>query len=142
MKKTKIVNGKIRGVMVIVLDRSNNLLLLQRKDNKKWEPIKGGVWEGENDKEAAVREVKEETGLNVKLKRKIGDNVNDEIIKPNGRKIKIKGVIWIGKVAEQTPSVTLNKAEHLNYKWVPLDLAEKIKDLHPPVFCSMIIRSF
>jgi len=139
MRKTKIVNGKICGVMVIILDQYDNLLLLQRKDNKKWEPVKGGVWKGENDKEAAIREVKEETSLDVEIKRKIAEEVNDEIIRPDGSKIKIKGTIWLGKISKRTPNIILDKKEHLNYKWIRLDSIEEVeKNLHPPIVYSMI----
>jgi len=138
MEKIKIVNGKIYGVMVIILDQNNNLLLLQRKDNKKWEPVKGGIQKGESDREAAIREVKEETSLDINLKRKIAEQVDDEITKANGNKIKIKGTIWLGKVSGRTPNIILDKKEHLNYQWVSLKSIEKIGALHPPAIRPII----
>ena len=45
-----------------LFDENKNLLLLKRTDNGKWEPVKGGINPGEEWKEAAFRELKEETG--------------------------------------------------------------------------------
>jgi 8-oxo-dGTP diphosphatase len=57
-------------VAVIVLTGSNNLVLVKRK----WEPFKGmwclpggAVEKGETLPKAAIREVKEETGLDIKI---------------------------------------------------------------------------
>ncbi|MCX6760734.1 MAG: NUDIX hydrolase [Candidatus Nealsonbacteria bacterium] len=136
-EKTKIVDGNVCGVMALILDQHNNLLLLQRIDNKKWEPVKGGILEGENDKEAAIREVKEETNLDVRPIRKVADEVSDEIITARG-KIKIKGTIWVCEIVGKNQDVILAE-EHSSYKWVSLDLVEKIKeDIYPPIANYMI----
>lgn len=51
----------------IIVNNKNQLLLLQRRDNQKW-AIPGGTLEyTESIEECLLREVKEETGLNVKI---------------------------------------------------------------------------
>lgn len=55
------------GVRVIVLDEKNRMLMVKQHHDGKdiWMVPGGGIEEGESSGEAAAREVKEETGLDV-----------------------------------------------------------------------------
>ena len=55
------------GVRVIVLDEKDRMLLVRQhhEDKDIWMVPGGGIEEGESAREAAVREVKEETGLDI-----------------------------------------------------------------------------
>lgn len=53
------------GVGVIITDEEGRILLEQRRDNGMWGLPGGGIEPGESVFVAALREVKEETGLNV-----------------------------------------------------------------------------
>lgn len=59
------------GVRVIILDEKNRMLLVkqQHEDKAIWMVPGGGIEEGENAAEAAIREVKEETGLDITVGR-------------------------------------------------------------------------
>ena len=59
------------GVRVIILDEENRMLLVkqQHEDKEIWMVPGGGIEDGENAAEAAIREVKEETGLDIALER-------------------------------------------------------------------------
>ena len=57
---------------VILEDPTNNVLLTKRTDNGRWCLPGGAIDPGESAEEACVREVKEETGLSVRISRLIG----------------------------------------------------------------------
>jgi 8-oxo-dGTP diphosphatase len=53
------------SVAGVVIDDSNRALLIQRRDNERWEPPGGILERGERITAGLVRELKEETGFNV-----------------------------------------------------------------------------
>jgi ADP-ribose pyrophosphatase YjhB (NUDIX family) len=60
-------NSLVVAASAVVTDESGRILLQRRRDNDKW-ALPGGVMElGESLSDCAVREVKEETGLDVKV---------------------------------------------------------------------------
>ncbi|MCY9514136.1 HAD-IIA family hydrolase [Paenibacillus apiarius] len=60
------------GVAGIIMDERRRVLLMKRADNGCWGIPSGHVELGETVEEAIVREIAEETGLNVKVTRLIG----------------------------------------------------------------------
>lgn len=60
------------GVNVAIFDREGRILLTQREDFEVWCLPGGGMDEGEIPTIAAMREAKEETGLDVRLTRFVG----------------------------------------------------------------------
>ena len=67
-------NGMIRvGCSAIIFDQQREkILLTRREDNNQWCLPSGGMEPGESATEACIREVEEETGLQVVVKRLIG----------------------------------------------------------------------
>ena len=61
----------IGGVRVIVMDDKNRMLMVcqHHEDRDIWMVPGGGIEEGESSLEAAVRDVDEETGLDVQLEK-------------------------------------------------------------------------
>lgn len=68
----------VLGVDVIIRDDTERILLVQRKDDETWSMPGGWVENGETPDQAVVREVLEETGLEVSL-----EAVFDVCIRPN-----------------------------------------------------------
>ena len=70
MKRVVDTNTRVRaGVGVIIRDERGWVLLEKRSDNGLWGVPGGRIEPGESVMEAALREVKEETGLTVKITR-------------------------------------------------------------------------
>jgi 8-oxo-dGTP pyrophosphatase MutT (NUDIX family) len=65
--------GRIRlGCSAVIFDPQGRVLLTKRRDNGQWCLPSGGVEPGESVAEACEREVLEETGLGVRVKRLVG----------------------------------------------------------------------
>ena len=65
--------GKIRlGCSAAIFDEQGRVLLTKRRDNGQWCLPSGGVEPGESVAEGCEREVLEETGLSVRVKRFVG----------------------------------------------------------------------
>ncbi len=60
------------GVAVLIRDQENRILLEKRKDSSVWGFPGGRIEPGETIAQAAVREIFEETGLNVEVVRLLG----------------------------------------------------------------------
>ena len=65
--------GKLRlGCSAAIFDNQGKVLLTKRQDNGQWCLPSGGMESGESAAEACEREVLEETGLSVRVKRLVG----------------------------------------------------------------------
>ena len=82
--------GQLRlGCSAIIFDeKREKVLLTRRADNGRWCLPGGGMESGESAAEACEREVLEETGLTVRVKRLIGvySNPDQLVIYPDGNK--------------------------------------------------------
>ena len=81
--------GKIRlGCSAAIFDAQGRVLLTKRQDNGQWCLPGGGVESGESVAEACAREVLEETGLSVRVKRLVGvySHPDQLAVYPDGNK--------------------------------------------------------
>ena len=84
--------GKLRlGCSAAIFDRNGRILLTKRADNGQWCLPSGGMDSGESVAEACIREVWEETGLNVRVKRLVGvySHSDQLAVYPDGHKAQI-----------------------------------------------------
>lgn len=65
---------------VALFDSNGNILLLRRKDNDKWTMPGGTLDYGESLTNCAIREVREETGLNIRITGLIGTYTDPHIL--------------------------------------------------------------
>jgi ADP-ribose pyrophosphatase YjhB (NUDIX family) len=82
--------GQLRlGCTAIIFDENKRVLLTRRTDNGLWCLPGGAMDSGESAAEACVREVREETGLHVRVRRLVGvySDPNQLIIYPDGNKV-------------------------------------------------------
>ena len=81
--------GHIRpGCTAIIFDENQRVLLTRRTDNGQWCLPGGAMDSGESAAEACIREMWEETGLHVRVKRFVGiySDPNQLVIYPDGNK--------------------------------------------------------
>jgi len=135
-KKEKI----IMAVMVFVFDEEKNLLLLKRCDNGQWEPVKGGVKDGEDWNAAGLRELGEEAGFAPDSGLKLLKIVDDELVTSKG-KTNIKGHVSYCYVSgiKPTPILTGDEEgkEHDDYRWVNFSDIHK-EELFPPLANELV----
>jgi len=103
-------------VEAILYKRSNKkieYLLLKRTSERRgfWQPITGGLEEGETKTEALKREIKEETGIN-NIIRIIEDVHYFEFSDPSPYKEYVYGV-----EISPTERIVLDKKEHSEFRW-------------------------
>jgi 8-oxo-dGTP pyrophosphatase MutT (NUDIX family) len=84
--------GKLRlGCSAAIFDEQGRILLTRRADNGQWCMPGGAVESGESVAEACEREVYEETGLQVRVKRLVGvySHPDQLVVYPDGNKAHI-----------------------------------------------------
>lgn len=73
------------GVTAVVLDRTaRRVLLVRRSDNGAWAPITGITDPDEQPAQCAVREAREETGVDIAVERLVSVTTEPETVHVNG----------------------------------------------------------
>jgi 8-oxo-dGTP pyrophosphatase MutT (NUDIX family) len=141
---TKKTIKNISAVMVFVFDNKKNILLLKRIDNKRWEPVKGGINNGENWSHAAKRELHEETGFYPVGKIVLLKIINDDLTLKNNR-IKINGHVTYCAISGEKPTPIISgeetgEAEHEDYKWVNIGSIKSL-NIFPKIANTMVTKA-
>ncbi|MGA8547265.1 MAG: NUDIX domain-containing protein [Mycobacterium sp.] len=115
------------GATAVVI-RDQQVLLIKRSDNLAWAPVTGIVDPGENPADCAVREVLEETGIHVIVRRLALVSVSRPIVHANGDHAQYLDLVfrmdWVS--GEPFPA----DDESLEARWVDLaELPEMSADL-------------
>ncbi|MEM5820318.1 MAG: NUDIX hydrolase [Candidatus Aenigmatarchaeota archaeon] len=117
-KKDKILKVQ---VYTIVKYKNKFLLLHRTEDIDVWEFPGGSIEFGENPKEAAIRELFEETAINIKEKDvKLFDVTS--VVYPDNRTMQIP----IFFIVEISKLPIINLKEHSEYKWVNIKEAKRL----------------
>jgi len=134
------------GVGIVVLNTKNQVFLAKRIDNPKnfWQMPQGGVDNGEEFYEAAIRELEEETSIKtVSLIKEIDDLTT--YLLPNH----LVGIIWKGRYKgqkqkwfvvrfdgdEKEININTKHPEFLDWKWVNIEnLTDEIVDFKIHVY--------
>lgn len=114
----KPATGPNWGTGCIILNESNQLLIIQRSDNLLWSSPGGTVDPGETVVEAIIREVKEESGLTIKNPKYLGMCYSQ--VDKRGVTSVWADYSFIAFIADKDSKVTIQKDEVLDYKWVYL----------------------
>ncbi len=121
LKSIRCLYEKSCGAIIFHKTKQNTKILLVKNNNGRyWSFPKGHVEEGETEQETAVREIKEETGLDVTIIpgfREISEYC------PFGR-IRKRVVFFLAQAF--TDNVTIQEEEIDSYIWVDLQQARKM----------------
>ena len=134
----KFANLPLRlGVGIVVLNKDNEVFVAKRIDNPKnyWQMPQGGVDEGEDFYDAALRELEEETSIkNVTLIKEIEGYISYNL--PDY----LLGIIWKGKYKGQNQkwyivrfegidkeiNINTKKPEFFEWKWINVNDLTKV----------------
>ena len=134
------------GVGIIILNKENKVFVAKRIDNAKnfWQMPQGGINDGEDDLDAAYRELEEETSIkNIELIKELEGTVTYEL--PDH----LLGVIWRGKYRgqkqkwflmrfkgeEKEINIKTKNPEFLDWKWIELEqITEVVVDFKLQVY--------
>src|SRR5256885_16352895 len=75
------------SVTAIVFNERREILLQKSVDTHDWRLIGGVIDPGEQPADCAVREVKEEAGVDVRVERIVGVHARPPVIYPNGDRV-------------------------------------------------------
>lgn len=127
--RSKVGHEKIILVFAggCIFNDKGDVLLQKRADSSKWGFPGGAIEIGETPQMAAVREVKEETGLDVEVGKLIGIYTDFDMKYPNGDKAQSIMIAFELKVIGG--ELSCDKQETIELKYFPVDGA-------PPLFCK------
>lgn len=107
-----------QGSSVVLFNGRGEVLLELREDARIWALPAGSLEPGETYEQAAVREVREETGYEIELERLVGTYWRPQM--PNGGS---KMSVFVGRIVGGDPSN--HDWESLVIKWFPIDALPK-----------------
>ena len=142
-------NGTIRvGCSAVIFDKNRDkILLTRREDNNQWCLPGGGMEPGESASEACIREVEEETGLQVEIKRLIGvyTTSHELIVYRDGNKIQLVALCFEAEIVggELRLSCETTEYGYFSYQEIQeLDLLlnhmQRIKDAYSEEMTTFI----
>ena len=135
-----------KGVGIALLNKNNKVFVAKRIDNPNdfWQMPQGGIDSGENNLDAAYRELKEETSIkSVQIIREVNKEIT--YLLPNS----LLGIIWKGKFKGQTQkwfimrflgddneiNLKTKHPEFLDWKWIDIEnITEKVVDFKLHVY--------
>ncbi len=145
--KAKFQNLPLRnGVGIAVLNKENKIFVAKRIDNPAdfWQMPQGGIDDGEDYFDAALRELKEETSIKtVELIKEVSNLTTYDL--PD----RLLGIIWKGKYKGQKQkwfivkfkgeeneiNIKTKHPEFLDWKWIDVkDLTTKVVDFKLHVY--------
>ncbi|GIN18884.1 NUDIX domain-containing protein [Siminovitchia fordii] len=121
------------GIAVIVFNEKNQVLLQKRIDVGLWGIPSGHIEIGETVSEAAIREMKEETNLDIRIKKLIGvysDPLSQVFAYPNGKVVHFITTCFLAEITGG--ELACNSNESLDIKFFDLqNLPENLLNMHP-----------
>ena len=112
------------GIIPIKIHQDRNQYLLIHHQKGHWAFPKGHAEDGEGALEAAVRELREETGLQVDIRQDTPTFLEDYwFTSPEGEKVYKTNTFFVGLI--HNPEVIIQEEEVKDFAWVSFDEAMK-----------------
>lgn len=121
------------GVAVIILNEENQVLLQKRSDVGLWGIPSGHIEIGETVSEAAIREIKEETNLDIRIKKLIGvysEPDSQVFTYPNGRVVHFITTCFLAEITGDELRCNSSESQEIQFfeqQSLPRDLLK----MHP-----------
>jgi 8-oxo-dGTP diphosphatase len=103
------------SVSAIILDDAGRVLLQRARDDGKWYVIGGSMEPGEQPAQTVVREVKEETGLDVEPPRITGVYASEMVTYANGHRCEFVATVFLCRVIGGTLCVADDESLEFRY---------------------------
>jgi len=139
-----------RAVRVVLLDERDHVLMIHGCDPRNphhtyWYSLGGGVEEGEDVREAAVREVWEETGLRLAPEELVGPLREDFVVFPfDGRQIHQEQVFFGARTTrfEAAPAAfeELEELSTITIDWLPGRALGQVAETVFPEFLASLVE--
>lgn len=114
------------GVTAIIL-HDGNVLLVQRSDNGEWTPVTGICDPREQPHLTAIREAKEETGVDITVEQLLWVQAVGPIEYPNGDVSSYVDTAFRCSLAPGSPEPRVNDDESTRVEWFPVDRLPPMK---------------
>ena len=119
-------NRVVPAASAIVLDDAGRILLHTRTDNGLWSIPSGSMEPGESIAETAIREIREETGIEARVKRLLGvySNLRHVIAYDDGEVRQQFSVCFLCPISPRSPDSTSTRrsdAESPTYAQQPVE---------------------
>ncbi len=117
------------GASVVLTSEDGKLLMLHHVGEQHWRIPSGFADLGENAAHAAIREVREELGLHIELKRLVGVHATPALntIYQNGDRVRNVGVVF--RARQSGGNLRLDREEILDMAWMAS--TETLAQVHP-----------
>lgn len=127
--REKIGHDRIQlpGITAIVVNARGEVLLQKRSDFGYWHTIGGCVDPGETPAACAVREVREETGVDCRVVRLTGVYALPDVVYPNGDRVSFVTTTFLCRTAQPDPVPRVTDDESLEVRFFPPDALPELK---------------
>lgn len=129
---SRLPRKRPQSVLVVICTRGGEFLMLRRaRPLAFWQSVTGSLDAGESPRQAAAREVYEETGLRaggrlIDLHQSALFPIVRAWRKRYAPNVCFNREYWFALVLETRRLVRLNPREHLEYRWVPASAAARL----------------
>ena len=103
------------AISAIIIDADQRVLLHRSSDDGNWYTIGGAIDPGEEPGDACLREVREETGLEVEIERLVGVHASPVVVYPNGHQTRYIGITFRCRPIGGTLGINDDESIELRY---------------------------